>query len=148
MSFIVKEDDGMDRRVLFGNYFHCLSFNESESVLNGFMAVEDGKVSINIKLSFNVISNLIRQFIKLIDCRTWFEIWLRFLGPSKQSGFWRSSSQRHSVPYSRFYWHSHSCLTSPQHWFGSWQASVRLAQYLHISNGVSIQGWSVRRACL
>lgn len=34
----------MSRQVYFGSFFHCLSFNESESVLNGFIAVEDGKV--------------------------------------------------------------------------------------------------------
>lgn len=45
LSFIAKEDDGMERHVFSGNFFHCLSFDESESVLNGFIAVEDGKVS-------------------------------------------------------------------------------------------------------
>lgn len=35
----------MDRQVFFGKFFHTLSFKESESVLDGFIAVENGKVS-------------------------------------------------------------------------------------------------------
>ncbi|CRK88771.1 CLUMA_CG002528, isoform A [Clunio marinus] len=34
----------MERRVFFGNFFHSLSFQRSESVLNGFIAIEDGKI--------------------------------------------------------------------------------------------------------
>lgn len=34
----------MVRQVFFGNFFHNLSFVESESVLDGFIAVEGGKV--------------------------------------------------------------------------------------------------------
>lgn len=36
----------MERSVYFGNFFHSLSFDESASVLDGFIAVEDGKVSV------------------------------------------------------------------------------------------------------
>jgi hypothetical protein len=35
----------MDRQVYFGNFFHNLSFEKSETILNGFIAVEDGKVN-------------------------------------------------------------------------------------------------------
>lgn len=35
----------MQRQVLFGSFFHNLSFETSESVLDGFIAVENGKVS-------------------------------------------------------------------------------------------------------
>lgn len=34
----------MERRVFYGNFFHNLSFEESETILDGFIAVEDGKV--------------------------------------------------------------------------------------------------------
>lgn len=34
----------MDRHVYFGNFFHNLSFDKSEIILDGFIAVEDGKV--------------------------------------------------------------------------------------------------------
>lgn len=34
----------MDRQVFFGNFFHNLSFEKSESILDGFIAVENGKV--------------------------------------------------------------------------------------------------------
>lgn len=36
----------MERRVFFGNFFHCLSFNESQTIINGYIAVEDGIVSL------------------------------------------------------------------------------------------------------
>lgn len=36
----------MARHVYFGNFFHNLSFEKSEVILNGFIAVEDGKVKI------------------------------------------------------------------------------------------------------
>lgn len=49
----------MERKVFFGNFFHCLSFDESESVLNGFIAVEDGKVINKVLRSFFVIRNMI-----------------------------------------------------------------------------------------
>lgn len=34
----------MSRAVFFGNIFHSLSFTESQTILNGFIAVENGKV--------------------------------------------------------------------------------------------------------
>lgn len=40
-----ESDDSMTRNVFFGNFFHNLSFEESTSILNGFVAVEDGKVN-------------------------------------------------------------------------------------------------------
>lgn len=36
----------MERNVYLGNFFHSLSYDESASVLDGFIAVEDGKVRI------------------------------------------------------------------------------------------------------
>lgn len=35
----------MNRHIFFGNFFHSLSFSEFESVFNGFIAVENGKVN-------------------------------------------------------------------------------------------------------
>lgn len=40
----------MSRQVYFGNFFHSLSFDEFESVISGFIAVEDGKVIIILYL--------------------------------------------------------------------------------------------------
>lgn len=37
-------ENNMQLTVFFGNFFHNLSFDESESILDGFIAVEDGKV--------------------------------------------------------------------------------------------------------
>ena len=38
----------MDRKVFFANFFHNLSFTESATIINGFIAVEDGKVIFNV----------------------------------------------------------------------------------------------------
>lgn len=39
----------MDRRVFFGNFFHTISFDQFETVFDGFIAVEAGKVSFNVR---------------------------------------------------------------------------------------------------
>lgn len=42
----------MSRVVYFGSIFHSISFNESQIILNGFIAVENGKV-----IEFYILSN-------------------------------------------------------------------------------------------
>ncbi|KAG5669942.1 hypothetical protein PVAND_000231 [Polypedilum vanderplanki] len=50
LSFILNRQyseirDDMDHHVIyFGNIFHSISFNESQEILDGFIAVEDGKI--------------------------------------------------------------------------------------------------------
>ncbi|XP_070494047.1 guanine deaminase [Chironomus tepperi] len=48
LSFLLNrqytEIDNMSRVVFFGNIFHSLTFTESQTILNGFIAVENGKI--------------------------------------------------------------------------------------------------------
>lgn len=38
----------MELLVFFGNFYHTLSLEKCQSVLDGFIAIENGKVSYNI----------------------------------------------------------------------------------------------------
>ena len=55
---------GMEKTVYIGNIFHNLSFELSESIVNGFIAVQNGKVGIFFLLF------LVQNFlINFKDCR-------------------------------------------------------------------------------